>query len=357
MRSNTNFIEKDFNENDNKVWKSISENNQEKCISGRDQTDLFKQGVKFLNGSILSTTYLKIKKNENITEWLIRFFVGSPHERCLCICVDNSMSETGNTKGDNANKKSTHSYSSAKQASAKVFQRDTIGEEDNELSQYLRGSKTYKLSNATEYSEGILIAALSDTAAILTKKNMKGMKIRFERLILLQALALAYRDVIDDLVFRQTKAVLKINSLEQSASNLETLREEIVRFEAAFVFKTPLHDDSQHEVSAFWKQCERALGVNTRIEELTSQNRSVYELLRAKEDRKTEKSRQLEIEAKEKLITLAEVEENRKKRRTAFYGVMIALAGILVTVIEPALSWSQIFGAITDFTNTLTEKS
>ena len=80
-------------------------------------------------------------------------------------------------------------------------------------------------------------------------------------------------------------------------------------------------------------------------------------MLRAKEDRKTEKSRQLEIEAKEKLITLAEVEENRKKRRTAFYGVMIALAGILVTVIEPALSWSQIFGAITDFTNTLTEKS
>ena len=121
MRSNTNFIEKDFNENDNKVWKSISEHNQEKCISGRDQTDLFKQGVKFLNGSILSTTYLKIKKNENITEWLIRFFVGSPHERCLCICVDNSMSGTGNTKGDNANKKSTHSYSSAKQASAKVF--------------------------------------------------------------------------------------------------------------------------------------------------------------------------------------------------------------------------------------------
>ena len=137
---------------------------------------------------------------------------------------------------------------------------------------------------------------------------------------------------------------------------METLRDEIVLFEAAFVFKTPLNDDTHHEVSAFWKQCEQALGVNARIEELTTQNRSVYELLRAKEDRKTEKSRQLEIEAKEKLITLAEVEENRKKRRTAFYGVMIALAGILVTVIEPALSWSQIVGAIADFTNTLTRK-
>ena len=98
-------------------------------------------------------------------------------------------------------------------------------------------------------------------------------------------------------------------------------------------------------------------------------------MLRAKEDRKTEKSRQLEIEAKEKLITLAEktrqseieakekriaiaeVEESRRKSRTAFYGVMIALAGILVTVIEPALSWSQIVEAIADFTNTLIVKS
>ena len=92
MFSSTKVIEKDFNENDNKVWKSISENNQEKCISGRDHTDLFKQGVKFLNGSILITTYLKIhKKTENITEWSIRFFVGSPHERCLCIYVDKAL--------------------------------------------------------------------------------------------------------------------------------------------------------------------------------------------------------------------------------------------------------------------------
>ncbi|MDG1419884.1 MAG: hypothetical protein P8Q29_03120 [Tateyamaria sp.] len=350
MRSNTNFIEKDFNENDNKVWKSISENNQEKCISGRDHTDLFKKGVKFLNGSILITTYLKIhKKTENITEWSIRFFVGSPHERCLCICVDNSMSETGNTKGDNANKKSTYSYSSAKQASAKVFQRDTIGEEDNELSQYLRGSKTYKLSDATEYSEGTLIAALSDTAAILTINSMKGMKIRFERLILLQALALAYRDVIDDLVFRQTKAVLKINSLEQSASNLETLREEIVRFEAAFVFKTPLHDDSQHEVSAFWKQCERALGVNTRIEELTSQNRSVYELLRARADGKAEKARQ-------KIEDLDRYRDKKQSLRTALYGILIGVIGVVVTLVEPPFEWDQVLGFIGNFTKTLTSK-
>jgi len=186
---------------------------------------------------------------------------------------------------------------------------------------------------------------------------------------------LAYRDVVDDLVFRQTKAVLASTDSKKSVADLEILRDEIVLFEAAFVFKTPLNDDTHHEVSAFWKQCEQALGVNARIEELTTQNRSVYELLRAKEDRKTEKSRQLEIEAKEKLITLAEktrqseieakekriaiaeVEENKKKRRTAFYGVMIALVGILVTVIEPALSWSQIVGAIADFTNTLIEKS
>jgi hypothetical protein len=168
---------------------------------------------------------------------------------------------------------------------------------------------------------------------------------------------LAYRDVVDDLVFRQTKAVLASTDPKKSVVDLETLRDEIVLFEAAFVFKTPLNDDTHHEVSAFWKQCEQALGVNARIEELTTQNRSVYELLRAKEDRKTEKSRQLEIEAKEKLIDIAEVKENRRKRRTAFYGVMIALAGILVTVIEPALSWSQIVGAIADFTNTLLEKS
>ena len=67
---------------------------------------------------------------------------------------------------------------------------------------------------------------------------------RFERLILLQALALAYRDVVDDLVFRQTKAVLASTDSKKSVADLEILRDEIVLFEAAFVFKTPLNDDT-----------------------------------------------------------------------------------------------------------------
>ena len=120
----------------------------------------------------------------------------------------------------------------------------------------------------------------------------------------------------------------------------------------------------------------RLSGVNARIEELTTQNRSVYELLRAKEDRKTEKITTVrnrsqgkidnscrkkrdnqKLKLKKKGLLLPRSKKTKKKRRTAFYGVMIALVGILVTVIEPALSWSQIVGAIADFTNTLIEKS
>ena len=353
MFSSTKFVSTE-NEDD-RDWISINDFNQGKRFVENPDGGLFKKRVKFLNKSILDTTFLKIRTAglKKSTKWTIRFFVGSPQERWLQIYVNDRepladrFNEQNAYIGDFRKERNP-----LQRASARIFERES----DDELSKFLRSSKTFKLSDAVEYTEGSYIAASSNRAAILTSRS-QSTRIRFERLILLQALALAYRDVVDDLVFRQTKAVLASTDPKKSVVDLETLRDEIVLFEAAFVFKTPLNDDTHHEVSTFWKQCEQALGVNARIEELTTQNRSVYELLRAKEDRKTEKSRQLEIEAKEKLIDIAEVKENRRKRRTAFYGVMIALAGILVTVIEPALSWSQIVGAIADFTNTLLEKS
>ena len=375
MFSSTKFVSKE-NEDD-RGWVSINDLNQRKTFVEKPDGGLFEKRVKFLNKSILDTTFLKIRTAglKNSTEWTIRFFVGSPQERWLKIYVNDREPLADRSNEQNAyNGDFWKEGDPLQKASARVFKRKSLEKLDDEFSEFLRGSRTFELSDAVEYSKQNYIAASSNKAAILTL-NSESMGTRFERLILLQALALAYRDVVDDLVFRQTKAVLASTDSKKSVADLEILRDEIVLFEAAFVFKTPLNDDTHHEVSAFWKQCEQALGVNARIEELTTQNRSVYELLRAKEDRKTEKSRQLEIEAKEKLITLAEktrqseieakekriaiaeVEESRRKSRTAFYGVMIALVGILVTVIEPALSWSQIVGAIADFTNTLIEKS
>ena len=99
------------------------------------------------------------------------------------------------------------------------------------------------------------------------------------------------------------------------------------------------------------KQCEQAFDVNARIKGFEAKNRSVYEFLCLKQDKKAEKVRQLEIETRE--IKSAEVKENKRKRRAALYGAMISLVGILVTVIEPVLSWSEVVSAITNFTNTL----
>jgi hypothetical protein len=166
---------------------------------------------------------------------------------------------------------------------------------------------------------------------------------------LLQALALAYRDVVDDLVFRQTKAILASTSSEQSVLDLEILRDEIVQFESALIFKTPLNDDSQHEVSAFWTECEQALGLNARIEELTSQNRSVYELLRARADGKAEKARQ-------KIEDLDRYRDKKQSLRTALYGILIGVIGVVVTLVEPPFEWDQVLGFIGNFTKTLTSK-
>ena len=77
-------------------------------------------------------------------------------------------------------------------ASARVFKRKSLEKLDDEFSEFLRGSRTFELSDAVEYSKQNYIAASSNKAAILTL-NSESMGTRFERLILLQALALAYR--------------------------------------------------------------------------------------------------------------------------------------------------------------------
>ena len=77
------FVSKE-NEDD-RGWVSINDLNQRKTFVEKPDGGLFEKRVKFLNKSILDTTFLKIRTAglKNSTEWTIRFFVGSPQERWL----------------------------------------------------------------------------------------------------------------------------------------------------------------------------------------------------------------------------------------------------------------------------------
>ena len=314
------------------TWTKLAEFKGEKSFAG-----IFGSRIRFLNDSLLKTTEVSVSEiGDKTTKWLLRFFAGSKPEVIVRVFINDRSPNLGNKREKGA---FNGNIRNDKTASCRLFHGKT--DIKDEVSEFLRGSKTFDLSEeAKSHSPGVdVVAAGPKSCLVIQDAKMKAemFRKRFERLVLLQTLALAYRSVIDSHALRQTNAVLAATEKPSEFEGLRSLREEVVSFDAAFVFDKPLRNDGQYEVAAFWEVCSSAFGLRWRLKELNHQNDSVYSLLARKETDEKRLSN-ADRRAHEKKI------EKRQTRWNTSFGVLLAVIGIGVTLVEPAYNWGEVKG-------------
>lgn len=200
--------------------------------------------------------------SEDMNQWHLCFFLGSRFEQNLYIQFE--ANNTGQTwllgraiwldnKGDSAN-----------DAKSRVV-----------ASTFLRNSNTLALDRGKALtSERMLIA---DRDGIAYFSNSED---QFRRIVLCQALAIAYKEVLYDCMAQMTKHV-KSDSTDLAI----TLYEEILRFNAADYFSFPILLE-RHELAAAWQILSEHYHLRMLNQELTQQLSDVAALLREEREHK-----------------------------------------------------------------------
>ncbi len=353
--SSSKILDKRNNSKGKICWVKLAEYEGDESLDG-----IFRSKVRFFNQSLLQTTEVSINKvGDKSVKWLLKFFSGTKSEVLIRVFVNQRDPNPDNSFEERAFEGKIFSD---QEASCRLFQGGSDVNKD--VSEYLRGSQTFDLiEEANPHSPAVRVAAAGPKSCLVvqdTGMHEENFRQRFERLVLLQALALAYRCVIDSHAFRQTDAILDIAAGAPTFNELKSLREEVVSFDAAFVFDKPLRNDGQHEVSAFWEACSSAFGLRWRLGELNHQNSSVYNLL-ARKDAEEKRHRDLEqataLKQFEANRTAREKKsEKRQNRWNTIFGVLLALIGIGVTLVEPAYTWNDIYGWLLGTGETMANK-
>ena len=327
-------------------WSKLEKHKGEENVEG-----IFAYNIRFFNQSLLQTTKVALSKHKDgRVKWLLKFFSGTKSEVFIRVFIYHRDQDPETPEGEEA-RQEVLAFNGKGSNDKKAFCRLIIGGPDvtKSVSEYLRGSQTFDLIKETDsYSPEFLVATAGSKACFVhqptnMKKKLwekeKNLLQRFERLVLLQALALAYRSVIDDHAFRQTKAVLDIVDGKQTFNELKSLREEVVNFDAAFVFDKPVHNEGQHEVSAFWEHCSSAFGLRGRRGELNDQNDSVYNILARKE---AEEKREREMQSEDNRRAHEKKSADSQSRWNLIFTFLLAFFGIGVALVEPALQWTTV---------------
>ncbi len=337
----------------NNCWTKLADYEGDESL----KEGIFGSKIRFLNQSLLQTTEVSINQiGDQSVKWSLKFFSGTKAEILIRVFINRRAPNPENSVEERTFKGEIFGD---QEASCRLF----LGGSDVniDVSKYLRGSQTFDLiEEANSHSPAVRVAAAGPKSCLVVQDTdmcEKMFQERFERLVLLQALALAYRSVIDSHAFRQTKAVLDITAGTPTFNELKALREEVVSFDAAFVFDKPLRNDGQHEVSAFWEACSSAFGLRWRLGELNHQNDSVYNLLARKE---AEEKRERDLKQAAALTQFEanrraheKKSEKRQNRWNAIFGVLLALMGIGVTLVEPAYTWTDVHGLLLEIVEKL----
>ena len=142
-----------------------------------------------------------------------------------------------------------------------------------EASLFLRESKTLALEQGKELTSGRFLIADRDGIAYFSKDPDQ-----FRRIVLCQALAIAYTQVLYDCIAKLTEHV-KDGSIDDTLA----LYESILRFNAADYFSLPVRLD-RHEIFAAWQVLSEHYKLSLLSQELTQQLSDVATLMRAKRE-------------------------------------------------------------------------
>lgn len=198
-------------------------------------------------------------------------------------------------------------------------------------SSFLRNSETLGAEKLEELTDGRGLVADRDGIAYFSNAP-----VQFERVVLCQALAIAYTQVLYECLSNLTRHI-------KSDADEETLKlyEKTLRFNAADYFSFPV-DLARHELFAVWQVLTRHYKLQLLSEELTRQLSDVATLLRSKRDAahsqheksEEQKRRRLLEEEKGKADERARIEkrqkqiEDKKDKRRSFW---LSLIGIFLT--------------------------
>ena len=216
---------------------------------------------KFFVKPILETTDFRMSSEPAVIE--AKFFIGSPFERSLYVCLADSPEALDSGTG-----------------LAKVMHvpaRTASDEHIKAISEFLRGSQTLKRSASTSLSDERCI--IVDRGCMAYVSADLG---QFKRLLLMQMYAEALLLVLEtasDVAFSAAKAK-DISSYKNAIEQYE----ELLKFHAAYYFRSAVKIDS-HELSAAWAIIRDHHQLDERMEELSRKLASVAMLLKEKSDK------------------------------------------------------------------------
>lgn len=206
------------------------------------------------------------KQSSNRKAWCLSFFTGSAFERTISIFFKDAADTLRDPKAwwiNTEDQPNHHRF-------------------EGNISLFLRGSRTKKLDEAVYFKQ--------DTRLIVDRENMVlfcNSLERFERAIVCQALALAYKDAISTGMRKLTHCI-KSNDEAQ----LIELYENMLRFNAADYFSHPVDQQKSHELYAIWEQLSKHWRLNELRQDLTDQLAGVANLIREQRSREQEQARQ-----------------------------------------------------------------
>lgn len=186
--------------------------------------------------------------------WRLSFFQGSAFERTITVFFKSTPNSLPDPKA--------WWIDSAAQPDHQAHEKD--------MSRFFRGTNTKKLDEAV-YSNRQTRLLVDRENLVLLSNN----RARFERIILCQALALAYKDALNTGMLELTQCI-KSNDETQ----LIKLYEDMLRFNAADYFGHPVDQQRSHELYDIWEPLSRHWRLNERRQELTEQLADVANLIR-----------------------------------------------------------------------------
>lgn len=218
--------------------------------------------------------------------WLLRFFIGSEFPQTLVVKFDVDPGDNEPVAGRAAYyKTSSHELQIA------------------EASQFLRKSDTLTLAKSKVLTANRTLLADRDGFAYFSSD-----KDQFKRILLCQALAIAYVQVIADCMARTTTSVLSRQTDEALA-----LYENILRFNAAHYFSLPVQV-GRHELFAAWKMLGEHYHLKVLNMELTQQLSDVAALLSAQREKQKSEDETKRISSENAQRELEETARSDRRR-------------------------------------------
>lgn len=215
--------------------------------------------IAFLALPIIETSQFLSSEDGKI--WQLKFFIDSPFEQTLCVDFNDDAVGNPHLLGRACWQDNEHdATNNVKLISA--------------ASKFLRNSDTLTLAKGEDLSANRTLLTDRDGFAYFS-----GDDDQFKRIVLCQALAIAYVQVITSCMIRTTRSVLK----DQTDETI-SLYENILRFNAAHYFTLPVQVE-RHELFAGWKGLCEHYHLKVLNQELTQQLSDVAALLSAQREK------------------------------------------------------------------------